>query len=129
MYPKLSKMACDVMAVPATGAGVEREFRISGRVVTKHRNQLSPTTICDIMQYKRWVAKHGMVIPEEESLEVFSETEDDEMDYEAEDEVFEDDAEEDENSGLSEWLKEWYKSERVSEKITRIARDRTVHVA
>ena len=34
-YPKLSKMARDVFAVPATGAGVEREFSISGRVVTK----------------------------------------------------------------------------------------------
>jgi hypothetical protein len=115
-------MVRDVMAVPATGAGVEREFSISGRVVTKQRNQLSPTTICDIMQYKRWVAKHGMVIPEEESLEVFSETEDDEMDYEVENEFFEDDAEENENSGLSEWLKEWYKRERVSEKIRRIVK-------
>ena len=57
MYPKLSKMAHDVMAVPATGAGVEREFSISGRVVTKQRNRLSPKTICDIMQYKRWVAR------------------------------------------------------------------------
>jgi len=52
MYPKLSKMARDVLAVPATGAGVEREFSISGRVVTKQRNRLSPTTIRDIMQYK-----------------------------------------------------------------------------
>ena len=43
MYSKLSKMARDVMAVPATGAGVEREFSISGRVVTKPRNRLSPT--------------------------------------------------------------------------------------
>ena len=52
MYPKLSKMACDVLAVPATGAGVEKEFSISGRVVTKQRNRLSPTTIRDLMQYK-----------------------------------------------------------------------------
>src|SRR5205814_7533594 len=85
MYPKLSKMAHDVMAVPATGAGVEREFSISGRVVTKQRNQLSPTTIRDIM-HKWWVAKHGIVITKEESPGVFSETEDDEMDYEVEDE-------------------------------------------
>ena len=88
MYPKLSKMARDVLAVPATGAGVEREFSISGRVVTKQRNRLSPTTIRDIMQYKRWVAKYGIVIPEEECRGVLSETEDNEMDYKAEDESF-----------------------------------------
>src|SRR5437667_4425574 len=102
MYPKLSKMARDIMAVPATGAGVEREFSISGRVVTKQRNRLSPKTICDIMQYKRWVAKHGIVIAEEESLGAFSETEDDEMDYEAEDEFTEDEDQEEEDGGLSE---------------------------
>src|SRR5579859_3334591 len=42
IFPKLSKMARDVYAVPATGAGVEREFSISGRVITKRRNRLSP---------------------------------------------------------------------------------------
>ena len=122
MYPKLSKMARDVMAVPATGAGVEREFSISGRVVTKQRNRLTPTTIRDLMQYKRWVAKHGIVIPEEESLGAFSETEDDEMDYEAEDEFIEDEDQEEEDGGLSEWLKEWVKREQVSEKVKRIAK-------
>jgi len=121
IYPKLSKMARDVMAVPATGAGVEREFSISGRVVTKQRNRLTPTTIRDLMQYKRWVAKHGIVIPEEESLGAFSETEDDEMDYEAEDEFIEDEDQEEEDGGLSEWLKEWVKREQVSEKVKRIA--------
>jgi hypothetical protein len=35
MYSKLSKMARDVLIVPATGADVEREFSISGRIVMK----------------------------------------------------------------------------------------------
>ena len=48
----VSKMARDVLAVPATGAGVEREFSISERIMTKQRNRLSPTTIRDLMQYK-----------------------------------------------------------------------------
>src|SRR5579859_6309713 len=39
IFPKLSKMARDVYAVPATGAGVEREFSISGRVITKQRHK------------------------------------------------------------------------------------------
>lgn len=53
IYPNLSKMTRDVMAVPATGAGVDREFSISGRVITKQCNRLAPPTIRDIMQYKR----------------------------------------------------------------------------
>ena len=122
MYLKLSKMARDVFAVPATGAGVEREFSISGRVVTKQRNRLSPTTIRDLMQYKRWVARHGIVIPVEECLGIFGETEDDEMDYEVESEFFDDEDEEEKNDGLAEWLKEWSRKEHVSEKIRRVAK-------
>src|SRR5579859_4019065 len=121
-YPKLSKMARDVLAVPATGAGVEREFSISGRVMTKQRNRLSPTTIRDIMQYERWVAKHGIVIPEEECRGVLSETEDIEMDYEAEDESLRLEDEGGEVSSLSDWLKDWSKREQISEKVKRIAK-------
>ena len=64
MYPQLSKMARDILAVPATGAGVEREFSISGCVITKQRNRLAPSTIRDIMQYKRWLVRHGIVVAE-----------------------------------------------------------------
>ena len=46
------KKTRDVLAVPATGAGVERESSISGRIVTKQRSRLSPTIIRDL-QYKR----------------------------------------------------------------------------
>ena len=115
-------MARDVLAVPATGAGVEREFSISGRVVTKQRNRLSPTTIRDLMQYKRWVVDHGIVIPVEESRGVFSETEDDEMDYEVESDFFDDEDEEEDTGGLTERLREWFKKEHVSEKIKRVAK-------
>jgi hypothetical protein len=41
LYPKLSAMARDVLAVPSTEAGVEREFSISGHVITKQRNRLA----------------------------------------------------------------------------------------
>ena len=59
--PNMSAMAKDVYAVPATGAGVEREFSISGNIVDRRRNRLSPKTISDLMQYKRWVAHHGTI--------------------------------------------------------------------
>jgi len=71
------------------------------------------------MQYNSgW---HGIMIPEQECLGAFSETEDDEMDYEAEDEFIEDEDQEEEDGGLSKWLKEWVKREQVSEKVKRIA--------
>ena len=33
-FPELAKMARDVLAVPASGCAVEREFSISGRIAT-----------------------------------------------------------------------------------------------
>ena len=50
-------MARDTLAVPATGASVERAFSLSGRVVTVIRTQLSPETIRDIMLYKNHLAR------------------------------------------------------------------------
>src|SRR5438045_7247272 len=123
MYAKLSKIARDVMAVPATCAGVEREFSISGRVVTKQRNRLTPTTIRDLMQYKRWVAKHGIVIPEEESLGAFSETEDDEMDYEAEDEFIEDEDQEEEDGGFLNGLRNGLSENKYLRRLRGLRRD------
>ena len=61
IYPQLSKMAKDTFTVPATGSGVEREFSISGAIVSKGRNRLDPGTILDIMQYKRWLSRRGAV--------------------------------------------------------------------
>jgi hypothetical protein len=57
------KIARDVFAVPATGAGVERGFRISGTVLTKQRNRLI-TTIRDLIQYKQRGARHGRTMDE-----------------------------------------------------------------
>jgi hypothetical protein len=50
--PRLCRMGRDVLAVPATGAGVEREFSSSGQVVTAGRSRLSAATISSIMLYK-----------------------------------------------------------------------------
>ena len=56
-YPQLSRMVRDTLTVPATGAGVERAFSLSGRVVTVIRSQLSPETITDIMMYKNYLSR------------------------------------------------------------------------
>ena len=51
-YPELSMMARDIHAVPAVGAGVERAFSKSGRVVRPDRARLSHRTITESMMYK-----------------------------------------------------------------------------
>src|SRR5579859_4554158 len=118
IFPKLSKMARNVYAVPATGAGVEREFSISGRVITKQRNRLSPSTIRDLMQYKRWVARHGSIwvdlVDQKKAAEGTSEVDDTDGD------LLPDYDEEEDNSQIVEWLKAWEKKERVSQRIRRL---------
>jgi hypothetical protein len=56
-YPQLSRIVRDTLAVPATGAGVERAFSLSGRVVTVIQSQLSPEMISDIMMYKNHLSR------------------------------------------------------------------------
>src|SRR5579859_6399106 len=120
MYPKLSKMARDVMAVPATGAGVEREFSISGRVITKQRNCLKPSTIRDLMQYKSWVVKHRITFT---SVDDETEIEDEETDVELEEDLDEIASESEDEMSLSTWIKNWEKKEKEKEKISqRLAR-------
>ena len=52
-------MARDTFAVSATGAGVERQFSLSGRVATWGRALLKPETICEIMRYKDYLNRTG----------------------------------------------------------------------
>jgi len=54
----------DIMTVPPTGAGVEREFRKSGRVVTWTRSRLNAETISEIMLFKNFLAHKGDAISE-----------------------------------------------------------------
>ena len=58
MYPELAKMARDVLAVPATGCSIERQFSISGRVATWTRIRLATQTISDSMIYKGYLKWH-----------------------------------------------------------------------
>ena len=61
-YPRLSRMARDVLAVPATGAGVEREFSIAGKITTTSRACLDPATIEQTMTYKNHLLRRGHVL-------------------------------------------------------------------
>src|SRR5277367_6579396 len=57
MFPDLALMMRDVLAVPASGCAVERQFSISRRIAIWQRNRLSPKVISDSMIYKGAFAK------------------------------------------------------------------------
>ena len=57
LYPDLSRMARDVLPVPASGCAVEREFSISGRMAIWQRNRLGARTISESMMYKAALRK------------------------------------------------------------------------
>jgi hypothetical protein len=52
-------MVRDTLAVPATGAGVEREFSKSGKVATYSRSRLNHMTVTEIMMFKSFLARQG----------------------------------------------------------------------
>jgi hypothetical protein len=58
-YPRLSRMARDILAVPATGAGVEREFSKARRVTAWYRARLNASTITKSMMYKNHLFRQG----------------------------------------------------------------------
>jgi hAT family C-terminal dimerisation region len=100
-------MARDTFAVPATGSGVEREFSISGNIVNARRNRLSPKTISDLMQFKRWKTRTGKVaefLQNQQNLQVLQdELEDFETDHEPTVESEDDEI----NTDLITWLAQW----------------------
>ena len=100
MFPKMGLWYRDVAAVPASGAGVEREFSISGNVATKKRPRLRAKTISDTMMYKRWRARRGNPIPHiDDERGIPDEYDEDESDAESE---FDE-----RNIELESWLAEW----------------------
>jgi len=58
-YPRLARMAQDILAVPCTGAGVERIFSIARRVAISSRASLDPSTIQDTMMFKNHPMRHS----------------------------------------------------------------------
>ena len=56
-YPHLTMMARDILAVPPSASGVEREFSIAGRIASWQRNRLHSVTIIAIMVYKNYLRR------------------------------------------------------------------------
>ena len=61
-FPELAKIARDVLAVPASGCAVEREFSFSGRIATWQCNRLNSSTIADSMFYKGALKRQGAAL-------------------------------------------------------------------
>jgi hypothetical protein len=116
MFPKLARMARDTYAVPATGSGVEREFSISGNIVNARRNRLSPKTISNLMQFKRWVSRSGILAKflKDDLGDITSEIGNDS-------EVENEDDEGELNQELIDWLTNWEKVIPIEERARALA--------
>ena len=55
-------MVRDILAVPATGAGVERQFSKSGKFETKLRARIGPVTTCESMMYKDMLVRKNRAL-------------------------------------------------------------------
>ena len=55
VFPCLSEMATDYLAIPATGAPAERTFSIGTHTVTPERASLNPDTIRACMWLNAWL--------------------------------------------------------------------------
>ena len=104
-------MARDTFAVPATGSGVEREFSISGNIVNARRNCLSPKTISNLMQFKRWAAHTGKVAEflQNQQNQPVLQNEAEELETDQKSIVMSDD--EEININLIVWLEQWQMKE------------------
>lgn len=54
IYPVLSKIARDVLAIPASTVPSESAFSTGGRVISDYRSSLAPTTVEALMCLQDW---------------------------------------------------------------------------
>jgi hypothetical protein len=55
VFPTLSRMAKDYLAIPASSTSVERLFSSSGSVCTNERGRLNETSIQALTSLKQWL--------------------------------------------------------------------------
>jgi len=54
LYPNLSRMACDFLAIPATSVPSERLFSDAGQLITNRRNCLNANSIQACICLESW---------------------------------------------------------------------------
>ena len=52
-YPRIWRIAEEVLACPATSSPAERSFSVAGLTITKKRNALAPSTAKDLIFLKQ----------------------------------------------------------------------------
>ena len=109
----MGNMAKDIYAVPATGSGVEREFSISSNIVNHRRNRLKLKTISDLMQYKRWLDRHGIVSEFLHKQEI----NDDDSEIGS---IDGSDESEEANQELIEWMRDWVEARTLNARVDSI---------
>ena len=63
IYPVLSRIARDVLAIPASTVPSESAFSTGGRVVSDYRSSLTPTTVEALICLQDWFKAAGMHFP------------------------------------------------------------------
>jgi len=58
-HPSLSRMAYDMLAIPASSTSVERLFSVGGLIVTKCRNRAKPDTVRQLLCINKWLPVFG----------------------------------------------------------------------
>jgi hypothetical protein len=59
-YPNLSKMALDILSIPAMSASIERLFSSANITVSDRRNRLTADTVEMIESLKSWQKLKGV---------------------------------------------------------------------
>ena len=67
-YPTLSRMARDVLAVPASSVASESAFSTGSRIISDYRSRLAPRTVEALVCLQDWMIQDGM----EPTLVVFA---------------------------------------------------------
>ena len=109
--PHLGLMARDTLAVPATGAGVERMFSKSGRVASWSRARLQAATIRETMLYKDLLVRSGNPLNEEEERQKVERRRERKRLKTAIDDNFSESEDEEDDPVLIKWEQEWWRKE------------------
>jgi len=112
VFPALAQMARDIFAVPATGAGVEREFSKSGRVASWTCASLNPSAITETMVYKSYLTRTAPLASSSKHRRIIAvdQGQDDSHDTDTE-------AESEERATLITWEKMWWQKVEAQIKI------------